>query len=196
MTLTIELSHAKVAAMIKSRHKATRDAIVRGVHRGAFRGMNVMMKRTPTDQSQLKQSWRVTKAFPSSASVMQLAALINDAAHAGIVEGGARPHKVSAEGWAAIYQWVYRHRRYFGFVTKSGRTARARATIGDVRTKTDVVPELASVTWGIVKRLEREGQKPTWFVRESLPVLTEVLEAEVETQIAKVAARRVAGDGK
>lgn len=196
MSLTIQLSPTKVAAMIKSRTAATRAAIVRGVHRGAHRGLVVMMKRTPVDQSQLKQSWRVNKAFPSSAAVMQLAALVNDAAHAGIVEGGARPHKVSPEGWAAIYQWVYRHRRFFGFVTKSGRTARARATVGDVRTRTDVNPELAAVTWGIVKRIEREGQRPTWFVRESLPLLNKVLEAEVETQIAKVAAGRVKGDGK
>ncbi len=193
MSLTMQIRPDQVEGMIKARSDATRKALVRASNRAALRSQALMVRRTPVDQGQLKNSWRVVLgSLAVTTAVQELAALVNDAPHAGIVELGARPHKVSAEGWAAIYLWVYRHRHLFGFVTKSGRTARARATRGNVRARIDVNPELERITWGIVKRIEKEGQKPTFFVRDSLPVLNEILGEEVNKQIERVAKQRIA----
>ena len=191
MGTVINIKPEEVAGMIRARTISVRRALVRGCDRAALRSQAVMAKRTPTDQGQLKGSWRVhLGALDTSGAVVELAALINDAPHAGIVELGARPHKVSPEGWAAIYAWVVRHRHLFGFVTKSGRTKAHKPKIGQVFGKVDVVPELAGITWGIVKRIEKEGQKPTFVVRDSLPVLEAILKAEVDKQIARVASEK------
>lgn len=69
---------------------------------------------------------------------------VNDAPHAGIIELGARPHKVSAAGIKAIARWAVRK-------------------LGLKR------EEAQSAAWGIAKKLEAEGQEPQYVVRDSLP---------------------------
>jgi len=70
--------------------------------------------------------------------------LINDAPYAGIIEAGARPHPVSEEGRESIRLWVSRH--------FPGQTEQ----------------ELDGITMAIVHKLRTKGQKPTWFVRDSM----------------------------
>jgi hypothetical protein len=161
------------------------NALKRGVRMGLHRGRGIIVRRTPTDLGQLRASWKVK----TSELVDEL---LNDAPHAGIVELGARPHKVSAEGWAAIYEWVRRHPEIYG--EKKARSGVKRDKAGTVMSDNlgpfkGADPEISGITWAIVKKINREGQKPTYFVRDSMDLLRKALEAEVERQFARVASR-------
>lgn len=144
-----------------------------------------MVRITPVDQGQLKNSWRVRASRGTGIGGGNLVAtLSNDAPHAGIVEGGARPHPVSNEGIAAIHAWVWRNRKDFGFTTRSGRAQGGKgvkaATLG--------------IAYAIANKIKREGQEPTFFVKDSMPVLQKIAAREVAMAIAKLAARRTRGD--
>lgn len=172
-------------------------ALLRGSRRGAERARAIMVKRTPTDQGQLRASWKVVIRDGA-------AELINDAPHAGIVEMGARPHKVSAEGWAAIYEWVRRHPqlysgngrdeqgRFTGRRRGNSPTVAQLATQGPFR---GLDPEISGITWAIVRKLNREGQKPTFFVLRSLDECRGVLVIEIERAIARAMAQGAGSTG-
>ncbi len=179
------MSASQVATMIKRGNATIRAAAAKGAIRGAQRGRALMAKRTPVDQGQLKASWRVITFGTASldkrgggiAKVI-LAELRNTAPHAGIVELGARPHKVSPEGWAAIYEWA---RRHFVEVSRGRDGQRRERRIGG---DTGEDQWLSELTWAIVKKIEREGQKPTYFVRDSLEALSEIMDVEVAKAVA------------
>lgn len=184
---TIKLS--QLGAELEKHGRGVMRAVSRGVFLGAQFGRTRLVKATPTDQGQLRNSWKVSRVRrgPGMADDVEL---INEAPHAGIVERGARPHKVSAEGWASIYQWVLRHRRSLGLTTKTGRLKPHRPKFGDVRTRTDVDPVIASITWAIVKKIEKYGQKPTFFIRNRVQEITELVQVEVERELRNQALGR------
>lgn len=102
-----------------------------------------------TDQGILKNSIKAIRNADGTASTAITAP------HAGIVELGARPHGVSAEGREAIKQWCMRK---LGLDEKAAESA----------------------TWGICQKLKAEGQKPTYLVRDSMPKAVEFFAAELE----------------
>ena len=181
----IRITPGRLPAALRKKHVRILRAIGRGGLRGAQRGRTFIVRRTPTDQGQLKAAWKV---FPGAPGILQgkpagvlsrfrgvrIAELRNTAPHAGIVELGARPHKTSREGWLAIYDWVVRHRVELGLVTKSGRARRVK------KGKDGLDSEIAGITYAIVSKLEREGQKGTYFVKDSLNELTSIVQAEVD----------------
>jgi bacteriophage HK97-gp10 putative tail-component len=157
-------------------------ALRRGLRMGAERGRGIIVRRTPMDLGQLRGSWKV-KAQEWTAE------LLNDAPHAGIVELGARPHKVSAEGWQAIYEWVRRHPELYGRKkpkTKVSATTEQQKALGPFR---GLDPEITGITWAIVKKINKYGQKPTFFVMQSLDVLRQALVKEVERQLARATSK-------
>lgn len=177
-------------AMLARKHKSIARAIARGALAGAERGRALIVRKTPVDQGQLKASWKV---LPGSPTALQgefkrgtlLAELLNTAPHAGIVERGARPHTVSAEGWLAIYDWVVRHRQELGLVTATGKARRVRKGRVAVHQGLDkggvgLDSQIAGITWAIVKKIQREGSKATYFVRGNLEDLRAVVQREVD----------------
>ncbi len=159
-----------------------RSAISYGARAGAERGRAFMVKHTPADLGQLKASWKV-KTVPAPNVLggdVTLAELINDAPHAAIVEFGARPHKVSAEGWQAIYEWARRH-----FRSESGRMRPRPRNTGPDRAFRGPDPVIASITWAIVRKIGKVGQKATFFVLNNLPALRGILAEEMAIQIER-----------
>lgn len=157
-------------------------AMSRGLRMGAERGRGIMVRRTPMDLGQLRASWKVK-------ATELVAELLNDAPTAGLVELGSRPHKVSAEGWQAIYEWVRRHPELYGQKharTQVSATLTQLAALGPFK---GLDPEISSITWAIVKKIEKYGQKPTFFVLLSLELLRTALIAEVERQLSRAMAR-------
>jgi len=72
------------------------------------------------------------------------ASISSDAPQAGVIELGARPHPVSQEGRDAIAAWAQR--------------------------KLGLSPaEAMRAAFLIARKISREGQKPTYLVRDSLP---------------------------
>lgn len=172
-----------------------RKAIAYGALAGAHRGRALMVPATPVDQGQLRASWKVKEESATFGDITTvLAELINDAPTVGIVENGARPHKVSAEGWAAIYEWVRRH--YRGVKTPGGTTTYRLGAAGRMKPRVRKAgqpgpfrgddPEIASITWAIVTKIKRYGQRATLFIYNMLPQLRDALGAEMERAIAKV----------
>ena len=179
----IRIGIDQLPAALKRGEQRFERALHRGLRMGAERGRAIIVKKTPTDLGQLRASWKVKAA-------KWVAELINDAPHAGIVELGARPHKVSAEGWQAIYEWVRRHPDLYGEKkarTKVSATLAQQATLGAFK---GLDPEITAITTAIVKKLEKFGQKPTFFVRDNLESLHKALIAEVERQLALATAAK------
>lgn len=162
--------------------KRFEKALSRGLRMGAERGRGIMVRRTPLDLGQLRASWKV-KAHD------MVAELLNDAPHAGIVELGARPHKVNAEGWQAIYEWVRRHPDLYGQSRPRKKVSASTAQQAALGPFKGLDPEITSITWAIVKKIERFGQKPTFFVLNSLDLLQQALVKEVERQLARAMAK-------
>ena len=175
---------------LKAREKASRAALVRGITYGARRGQRILMRSTPVDTGQAKAGWKVGAGGRIGSRGGIAAVLTNDAPHVGIIEKGARPHKVSPEGWLAIYRWVVRHRKEFGFTSASGRARKPKKAgrtvhpmLPDVK---DLDPRLATITWHIVRKIGREGQKPTYFVRGALPNLSKAMRLEIMRELREL----------
>jgi len=135
--------HKYLARDIK---KATK-AIEEGQAAAAQRGRTVLVRKTPVDTGQMKGAWKAGKDY-----------IHNDAPHAGIVEKGARPHKVSRAGIESLTEW-----------------ARRQLGLPDDQAK--------SVAWAVAKKLEKEGQKGTFFVEELTPKIAKMLQQEVERRL-------------
>lgn len=174
---TIRMTIDKLPGAIEELQADMKRAIVKGVRSGAHRGQAFIVRKTPTDQGQLKNSWEVVTTI-SDGALGELCELINTAPHAGIVELGARPHPVSEEGFEAIRQWVFRHRAEFGMVTASGRARSRKAK--------DVEKMVERITWGIVMKIRKYGQDPTYFVRKNLGELRKIVQLEVEKAVSRV----------
>jgi hypothetical protein len=105
---------------------------------------------------QLRNGWRVID-MPDGGCKLE-----NSAPHAGVVEMGARPHKVSRAGRQHIAEWAMR---------KLGLDEK----------------EAASFAFALAKKLEARGQEPTYFTRKELETLAGFIPGEVTAEIRKVA---------
>ncbi len=194
------VSPGQLPKVLNRKHTRILRAIGRGGLRGAERGRTYIVRQTPVDQGQLKATWKV---MPGNPGILQgkptgiagrlmgvrIAELRNTAPHAGIVELGARPHKTSVEGWLAIYDWVVRHRVELGLVTKSGKARRVKKGKQAVHAKLPdggkgLDPEIAGIAWAIVRKIEKKGQEPTYFVKSSLDTLLRIVQLEVDSALA------------
>jgi len=130
----------------------------KGARRAAQRARSLLVKRTPVGISgHMKGAWKIVRQAPTSKVLIEL---INDAPYAAIVEYGARPHPVSIEGQAAIALWAQR---------KLGLTeAKAKG-----------------VAFLIARKIRKEGQAPTYFIRDSLPEIRKFAQQEILRAIEK-----------
>lgn len=191
MGAVIKLSIDDLPEALNLGERQIRQAISRGALAGAHRGRAIIVKNTPTDQGQLRAGWRVTsRSREFSGFADTLAELINDAPHITIVELGAKPHKVSREGWMAIYEWARRH--YRGAVTGAGvkvYTLGGGGTMRGRKRNGALDPDIERITWAIVAKIKKKGQKATLFVRNSTDDLREVMGYELHREIGRAIAR-------
>lgn len=169
MSTTIRIQAKDVPAILLGRDRKVREATLRGVRMAAQRTKSILVSRTPVDTGQLKNTWRkrdISSIHAGKYTNLQgpVAEVYNDAPHAGIVEMGARPHGVNAEGRASILRWVERH--------FSGLSPQ----------------EMEGIVFAIVAKLKKHGQKATYFVRNSMPEVEKAVHAEIERAIAQAAA--------
>lgn len=191
MSNTIRVKLDKLPEALDLGEQNVRRAIARGAVAGAHRGRAIMVRATPIDQGQLRASWKVKPGVHEFRGLSQdLAELINDAPHISIVELGARPHAVSREGWEAIYEWVRRHyRTQTGGVYTLGGAGKMVSRSKDGRRD----PRIEAITWAIVRKIKREGQKPTFFVRNSVDDLRQVMAYELDREIKRAIAELKGG---
>ena len=164
-----------------------RAAMVRGLRSGARFGRTLLVSRTPKDRGMAKLAWKTI--FYGDSGVV--AENLNSAPYAGILEAGARPHGVSKEGQEAIFQWVLRNLRAVGD-SKAGYAAvhvnelnagQRRRRLGNI----DKGEQLArSITFLICRKIRLKGQKPHWFVKNSMDELSRQAREEVERCLKEI----------
>jgi hypothetical protein len=132
----------------------------------------------------------------------------NNAPHAGIIEAGARPHKVNADGRAKLLAWVLKviapqvQGPATAFTNKSAvRNAKRYLRFGSMaalpvgkkaRDNVDaVLKEAESIVYRICARMAKEQTPGHWIVRNHLDDLRYFLKREVTAEI-KAAAGAVA----
>lgn len=196
--VAISTTPGKLVGQLKSRNRATLQAIARGALRGAQRGRAIVVRETPVDQGQLKNAWKVepgNKALLLGKGMiaravrlvmgMTLAELRNTAPHAGIVELGARPHPVSPEGIQAIADWAYRNLDLGVVIGPVKRGAGGRRKMERDAKEAAAMAVAQAIAW----KIRKYGQEPTYFVRGCLPELHQAVEVEVAKAIEEVSRR-------
>lgn len=205
----VSIDARKLPAALRRNEEEVRNAIARGVSAGLERGRGIMVRATPTDQGQLRASWHVMRRVNGATGMPRtglgtVAELRNDAPHAGIVELGARPHGLSPEGWAAIYEWVRRHPElYVSSGSKRNprmqgpnqprmrRNPKGGGILGPYR---GADPEISEIVNAIAYKLRTKGQEPTYFIRKHLGLVGDAVAHEVKREI-DLAAERAGGYG-
>lgn len=131
-----------------------------------------------TDTGHYKNAWKVQKTGRG-------ASVVNDAPYAGIIEMGARPHKVSKAGIEAIAKWVERK-----LLVAQGPVHEKKSASGRITRKNPSVDKSGamSIAYAIAKKIEREGVKGRFIARDALPLATKYYGEELQ-RILRGAAR-------
>lgn len=175
---TFQITADKVSRELRRRARGAKREILRGIRSAAVRGRTEIVGRTnEADKVYLghfKNAWRILSLGGDKGWE-----LVNDAPHAGIVERGARPHKVGMAAVEAIREWVRRKGLRVSVGGGKPRALTASEAADD--------PVVNQMTWAIVQKIEREGQRPTFLVRDALPTLLRQLQEEVEDDLRRFA---------
>ena len=153
---------------LRGRFKGIERDLVHAMNTSAMRGQAILASRTPRDTGRAAAGWRVRKGrvwgnqFGRGFVAPQIE---NPAPHIGVLEAGARPHPVSKEGIDALASWA---RRRLG---ASKEEARKIAN---------------AIAW----KIRRKGQKPTYFVRDSLDDIVDAFSDELNRVLTAHAGRR------
>lgn len=192
----IEIKPTRVAKVMARIGMRTFRACWTGAQRGAFMGKRHLVKLSPTDRGDLRRSWRVTtKRIRPRGGSGRPAILINDAPHAGIIEGGARPHPVSQEGIMSIAGWVARKRRRpkarKRTAPPSRKTSGSRPDASTRKQRKSKGPSKSDIqiAHAIAWKIRREGQKPTFFVRKELETLSRIANEQVAIKVRRIASK-------
>jgi hypothetical protein len=202
----VKVTPGRLGAFLKANALRQHKAFEQGVKTAKLRGVALLKQRTPVDTGVMKSAWASTKF-----------GIENDAPYAGIIERGARPHKVSREGREAIRKWVLRK----GFVQHEvgpggrrvgpgpGRQGPAQfipkagpAQMKPVSAKVyeqgkagmmghgELSDAVDMIVYKICSKLRKHGYKGKFFVEASLGELTAFLDEEIGEAMAKAIAGR------
>ena len=116
----------------------------------------MVVEAAPKDTGHLRQSICARQDF-----ITRAVEIVLDAPHAAIVELGARPHMAPIE---PLIDWVHRHADAFGAATPEDEMRIARA---------------------VQHKIAEAGTEPTFFVRDSLPALVNLLSQAVTREMAR-----------
>lgn len=177
-----------------------RKAVDKAIWSTAQKAVPVIRKRVPVAFGELKSS---VQAYPRGLSGNPVTSV--DAPHAGAVEIGSLPHKPNFE---RLLAWV-RLRGMQG-LNPSGKSLKKRfpKALGfttprhaprissllkslEVRGKRGVgrhspVDAAVQVARAISAGIEKHGTRPVWYVRESLPEIRGILNAEIQKNLRNV----------
>lgn len=138
MSVVINIPPSELASALRREGERVRESIRKAAKAAAMRLKTYLVRRTDdlgiTYQGIYKGGFVVTNS-----------GVVNNAPHAGIVELGARPHKVSKEGREAIKRWA---------MIKLGLTDQ----------------DAEEAAWGIAKNIEMVGQRGHYVMRDAVPV--------------------------
>jgi hypothetical protein len=175
------------------RHDAkAREACAKGLRSAARFARTHLVKVTPKDRGMAKAAWKEHYGPANARPPTPAAWVENSAPYIGVLEMGARPHKVSIEGRQAIYEWVLRNFRMVGgtqtgYAAEHGNTLHPGQRRRAIKSVSGGETVAKRITYFICKKIEREGAKPRYFVRDSLDLLRDVALREAERCLREVA---------
>lgn len=188
--MRVSVKPGDVGAIYRAQSKRLPLVARAGLRAGAERGMTLLKRRTPTGvMGQMKNAWAI---FPWGELGWRLD---NSAPHAGIVEGGARPHPVSREGVEAIREWVSKILQLGSHLVGPGKGKEGPAQLvgrrlGSRERLSGVYDaEIDSITWAIVNALKVHGQEPKWIVRAVLDTLRRYAQEEMARALGEYFAK-------
>lgn len=152
----IKINQKALERTLRARFRALPKRLLGAMNSDTRRALAILKANTPVASGELKNSWKVTNRLEVE----------NSAPHAGVIEFGARPHSVSADGIANIKAW-------------------ALSVFPNADNDT-----INNIVWGVVHKLKEEGQAPTYFVRDSLDEIKRSLGAGITANLNKFAAQR------
>jgi hypothetical protein len=180
------VSASQIGARLRRDEKKRQELIEKALFKAALDGEPLVAADTPVDRGQARNAWDVEPVEGG-------ANLFNDAPHAGILEGGSRPHRPP---FKPILQWVVRN---FGLELEALEAreeaegtagadpdeAARQAMQGARRSLVDNDPESASegarsLAWAVVHHIEENGTEPNWMVKNNLPKLRALAQEAVE----------------
>ena len=171
----IKIGPNQIAGELRARANKTPGELQKAMKRAALRGRAMLVRRTPKDMGQAKAGWKTSDFIKGSKGGR--IDLYNDNPYVGVLERGARPHKTSNEGIAAIHGWVWRNRAYFQFEAETRKAAKAEAL---------------GIAYAIAAKFEKVGQEGTFFVKKSMDELSKDFGKQLNEQIERYAKRRAA----
>ncbi len=179
----IRLTPQQLTAQIRKDAREFPRQIRRGLLKAAKRGERLLGKAMPVGTTgHLKNAWEVEM-------VGNDVHLVNRAPHAGIMERGARPHKVSVEGQEQIRQWIRKILK-----TRVASVARQRKAYGGEdrgfgklrqNVKQNEADYIEEILQGILWKIRTKGQEGRYIVKGSIPELQKYAQEEVERQLGK-----------
>jgi hypothetical protein len=144
----IKISAADLPKALRRKGEAIKGAIPKAARAASLRLKTYLANQSDklgiTYQGTYKNGFRATDR-----------GVVNDAPHAGIVEEGARPHKVSKEGREAIKRWC---------MIKLGLDE----------------ANAESASWAIAKTIEQHGQEGRHVMRKALPMAKKFFREELQ----------------
>jgi hypothetical protein len=146
-SIVIKLNAAELPDVLRKEGLRIRGAVKTAAKAAALKLKTYLVRETDrrgiTFQGIYKGGFRATEN-----------SVVNDAPHAGIVELGARPHKVSKAGREAIKRWA---------MIKLGLDEK----------------DAESASWGIAKTIEMVGQEGYYVMRDAAPKAVEFYKQEL-----------------
>ena len=162
-----------------AKHAARYPAAFRAASlKAAHKARTYLVRKSPVDTGEHKNAWQV-----KDTGALKGVSVENNAPHAGIIEEGARPHQMSAEGIEALTRWVERKLlaklRVSGPVQQGGRTRR------QLNAAAKKANPARSIAFAIANKLAKYGQKGHWTVRDGMPKFSTDFAREMKIEVTR-----------
>jgi hypothetical protein len=169
--MAIKISPQEFPKELKKRLRNYPKVIARGARLGAKEGARILKNRTPSNLGTTASRWEVNNRGGSSKRGVRMPSIENRVPHVGILETGARPHPVNAEGIAALSEW-------------------ARLKLGLSFEEADNAAH--AIAW----KIRKKGQEPTYFVLRSIPDLVAAMHRGMAKATRDYAKKKAKKGGK
>lgn len=163
-------------------------AFQKGSLKAAHRTRAFLVRNSPVDTGTFKNSWVVVG---NGNGVNGGSRVHNFSPIAGIIELGARPHKVNRAGIEALTLWA--RRKILTGMTRKAYVASGRKPPKTKKGRSWKDVEAENIAWAIAKKLEKVGQKGTYLVQNNIWVFHGYLEIEVAREVAKILQSKYGG---
>lgn len=157
---------------------APRAALIRANRRTAARTIAIVSAGSPVDLGLYRARWAVD-------NIPDGAILFNDAPYAAVLELGSRPHRPP---FGAILAWAQRKAGSI-ILMSTGQPLASRKGGRPASSSTHTAGEQANIyafAMAVVKKIEREGTKPKFVMRNALPRSKDILRQETLRALGEI----------